>query len=272
MEQRNSIPFTIVVSLIFVFLLAPVLLVFPMSFSGDNFIAFPPSSWSLRWYQALPGNQVLIGALWTSLALAIVVTVLSLAIAIPAAYAIARMTFFGREALFALFTAPLLLPSIVLGLAILIVFVGVGLISTFPGLVLAHLVVTLPYALRVLATALTTLPHQVEEAAASLGADPLTVFRRVTLPLMTPGIVAASALAFLVSFDEVVISLFIVGPQLTTFPVELFRMVEERADPLAAAASVILIIATLLFAVGLERAIGLRRAMGQGSEGKIRGG
>lgn len=264
MERKNSIPFTIVVFLIFLFLLAPVLLVFPVSFSGDNFISFPPSSWSLRWYRALPHNHVLIGALWTSLALAVTVTVLSLAIAIPAAYAIARMKFFGRDVLFALFTAPLLLPSIVLGLAILIVFVGIGLISTFRGLVLAHLVVTLPYALRVLATALTTLPHDVEEAAASLGAGPLTVFRRVTLPLMAPGIVAAAALSFLVSFDEVVISLFVVGPRITTLPVELYRYVDTRSDPLVAAASVFLILGTIAIVLLVERTMGLNRAVGRG--------
>jgi putative spermidine/putrescine transport system permease protein len=264
MEQKNSIPFTIVVSLLFVFLFAPVILVFPMSFSGDNFMSFPPSSWSTKWYQALPGNSVLIGALWTSLGLAAVVTTLSLLIAVPAAYAIARIEFFGRETLFALFTAPLLLPSIVLGLAILIVFVGVGLISTFTGLVLAHLVVTLPYALRVLATALSTLPAQVEEAASSLGAKPLTVFRRVTLPLMTPGIVAAAALAFLVSFDEVVISLFVVGPRITTLPVELYRYVDTRADPLVAAASVFLILGTVAVVMIVERTMGLNRAVGKG--------
>lgn len=264
MEKKNSVPFTLLVALLFVFLLAPVLLVVPMSFSGDNFMTFPPSSWSLRWYAALPQNRVLIGALWTSLGLATVVTVLSLVIAIPAAYAMARIPFVGRDALLSLFTAPLLLPSIVLGLAILIVFVEVQFVATFHGLVLAHLVVTLPYALRVLVTALSTLPPSVEEAAASLGAKPLAVFRRVTLPLMTPGIVASAALAFLVSFDEVVISLFVVGPRITTLPVELYRYVDTRSDPLVAAASVFLILGTLLIVVLVERTMGLNRAVGKG--------
>lgn len=136
--------------------------------------------------------------------------------------------------------------------------------ATFHGLVLAHLVVTLPYALRVLVTALSTLPPSVEEAAASLGAKPLAVFRRVTLPLMTPGIVASAALAFLVSFDEVVISLFVVGPRITTLPVELYRYVDTRSDPLVAAASVFLILGTLLIVVLVERTMGLNRAVGKG--------
>ncbi|HEY0420427.1 MAG TPA: ABC transporter permease, partial [Acetobacteraceae bacterium] len=196
-----------------------------------------------------------------SLLLASAVTVLSLLIGMPAALALARWRFPGREALLALLTAPLLLPSIVLALALLIVFVGYGLIGSWPGLVLSHLLVALPYALRVLSTALATLPPAVEEAASSLGAPPGAVFRRITLPLMLPGVVATCAIVFLVSFDEVVISLFVVGPQLTTLPVALFRYVESRTDPLVAAVSTLLVLFTLLIVLVLDRAIGLRRAI-----------
>ena len=199
----------------------------------------------------------------TSLGLAATVTALSLAIAVPAAYAIVRLDFKGRDWLMSLFTAPLLLPSIVLGLAILLIFIRADLIGTYPGLITAHLVVTLPYALRILATALATIPPGIEDAAASLGAPPLTVFRRITLPQMLPGLFAAASLSFLVSFDEVVISLFVVGPRLSTFPVEIFRYVETRTDPLIAAASVILILGTLAFVVILERTIGFTRAVGR---------
>ena len=139
----------------------------------------------------------------------------------PAAYALRRWRFPGRDALLSLFTAPLLLPSIVLGLAILLVFANAGLLGTYAGLVAAHLVVTTPYVMRIMTTAFATLPPSVEEAAAMLGAPPLTVFRRVTLPLLAPGFVASAALSFLISFDEVVISLFITGPRLKTLPVEI---------------------------------------------------
>lgn len=261
MTERFPLPFRLLVLALFLFLLAPVILVFPISFSGDPYLSFPPSSWSFRWYAALPENTMLASAFRTSLILAAIVTVLSLVIAIPAAYAIVRLDFFGRDALYSLFTAPLLLPTIVLGLAILIVFVRLDLVATYPGLILAHLVLTLPYALRVLATALTTLPPSIEDAASSLGAHPLTVFWRVTLPLMTPGVVAAGALCFLVSFDEVVISLFVVGPKLSTFPVEVFRYVEMRTDPLIAAASALLILATIAVVVVVERSLGLGRAL-----------
>jgi putative spermidine/putrescine transport system permease protein len=260
---RNSWGFTAFVVALFVFLLAPVVLVFPISFSNDPFLAFPPQSWGVKYYAALPARAALMSAFRNSLLIAATVTLLSLAIAVPAAYALTRIDFRGRDYLASLFTAPLLLPTIVLGLAILLVFVRVGLLATFPGIVLAHLTITLPYALRVLSTALTTLPPSIEDAAASLGAPPLTVFRRVTLPMMMPGIVAASALSFLVSFDEVVISLFVVGPRLSTFPVEMFRYVETRTDPLIAAASVVLILGTLVCVLALERSIGLMGALGK---------
>ena len=260
---RNNWGFTVFVAVLFAFLLAPVALVFPISFSNDPFLAFPPQSWGVKYYLALPNRAVLMTAFRTSLVIAATVTALSLLIAVPASYALTRLEFRGRDYLASLFTAPLLLPTIVLGLAILLVFVRVGLLATFPGIVLAHLTITLPYALRVLSTALTTLPPSIEDAAASLGAPPLTVFRRVTLPMMTPGIVAASALSFLVSFDEVVISLFVVGPRLTTFPVEMFRYVETRTDPLIAAASVVLILGTMGIVLALERTIGLMGALGR---------
>jgi putative spermidine/putrescine transport system permease protein len=257
--SQNSKTMRILVFVLFLFLLAPVLLVFPISFSGDELLSFPPQTWSLRWYAALADNDSMLSAFGTSLLLGAVVTVLSLAIAIPAAYAIVRLKVKGSELLFNVFTAPLLLPTIVLGLAILIVFASSGLLGTFTGLVIAHLVVTLPYALRVLAVSLGNLDLACEEAAASLGAKPLTVFRRVTLPMMTPGIVAATALCFLVSFDEVVITLFLTGPRLTTLPVELFHHVESRADPLVASVSVLLILLTLAVVMIVDRSLGLSK-------------
>ncbi len=256
---QTSVPMKIVVFILFLFLLAPVLLVIPISFSGEQILSFPPESWSLRWYVALAQNSTMISAFWTSLLLGAIVTVLSLAAAIPAAYVIVRLRTKGSEFLYNLFTAPLLLPTIVLGLAILIVFASAGFLGSFWGLVIGHLVITLPYALRVLATTLNNIPLSCEEAASTLGGRPITVFRRVTLPMMAPGIVAATALCFLVSFDEVVITLFLTGPRLTTLPVELFHHVESRADPLVASVSVLLILLTLVVVMIVDRSVGLSK-------------
>lgn len=249
--------------LLFAFLLAPVLLVFPMSFSADRFLVWPPSGFSLRWYAAMLAETKLVEAARNSFFLALLVCAASLAIAMPASLLLARRRFAGRDAILALLTAPLLLPTIVLALALLIIFVGYGLIGSWPGLLLAHLLVALPYGVRVLMTAVSTLPPAVEEAAASLGAAPWAVFHRITLPLMLPGVAATAAIVFLVSFDEVVISLFVVGPELTTLPVAMFRYVESRTDPLVAAVSALLVLLTLAVVLVLERALGLARAIGR---------
>jgi putative spermidine/putrescine transport system permease protein len=254
--------FRVLVAALFVFLLAPVLLVLPMSFSADNYLGWPPSGWSLRWYIALWHEQALGQALRVTIVLALIVTAASLLLGLCAALALVRGKFVGREAVSVLLSAPLLLPTIVLGLAVLMVFVTHGLIGSWPGLVLAHLLITLPYAVRLLVTALSTLPPSVEEAAASLGAPPLRVLLLITLPMISSGIVAATAIVFLISFDEVVVSLFVVGPRLTTLPVALYHYIESHADPLVAAVSVLMICVTLLFIVILDRTVGLRRALG----------
>ena len=251
----------LIIAMIMLFLLAPVILVFPISFSADAYVAWPPSAWSTRWYVALLNNADMVQAFWNSLLLASCVTAITLMIGTSAAVALTRWDFPGREALVSLFTAPLLLPSIVLGLAILIIFVGYGLVGSWPGMIAGHLVITLPYALRVLMTGLSTLPPSVEDAAGTLGANPWQVFRLVTLPLMAPALVAAAALSFIVSFDEVVISLFIAGTQLKFLPVTLYHYVESFTDPLVAAVSALMVLGTLGIVLVVERAMGLGKAV-----------
>jgi putative spermidine/putrescine transport system permease protein len=258
-ERPISRSLKIIAAIGFVFLLAPVIIVVPLSLSGEVYMAFPPNSWSFRWYAELAHLGKMIDAFALSLKLSVLVTIVDLAVALPAAYALVRIKPRGTTLLKGIFTAPLLLPTIVLGLAMLIVFARFGLLATFQGLLLAHVVVTLPYALGVLSTALESLPKDCDEAAATLGAHPFTVFRRITLPMMNSGVVAASALVFLVSFDEPVLSLFISGPRLTTLPVAMYHYVEDRADPLVAAASVVLVVLTLIVVLVVERTAGLTK-------------
>lgn len=263
MIGQMSLPFKAVVGVLYLFLLAPILIVVPLSFSNDSYLTFPPHSWGMRWYAAMMANPELIGALRVSLGIACIVTLIGLLAGLPAAYAIKRLSFRGRDGLMNLFTAPLLLPSIVLGLAILLVFVQVRLLGTYTGVIIAHLIITTPYVIRIMTTAFSTLPPSVEDAATMLGASPFIVFRRITLPLMLPGFIASAALSFLLSFDEVVISLFITGPRLRTLPVEIFRYVESQTDPMTAAVSVVLVTATLLIIILIERTIGLSKAIGK---------
>lgn len=260
---RTGPLFRALVAAVYAFLLAPIVFVMLISFSADSFIVFPPSGWSTRWYGALAANEKIIAAVRVSLVVGAAATTLSLLLGVPASYAIARGGFRGREAMFSAFTSPLVLPTVVIGLAVLLFFTRLGLVATHAGLILGHLIVTLPFTIRILVTAFSTLPEDVEDAAATLGASPLAVFRRVTLPLALPGLCAAAALAFLISFDEVVISLFISGPRLQTLPVEVFHYVERRADPLVAALSVVLIAATAAVVFVVERLVGVLRAVGR---------
>ncbi|MBN9060800.1 MAG: ABC transporter permease [Rhizobiales bacterium] len=263
MENNIRWPLKVAVAILLLFLLVPVLIVIPLSFSNENTLRFPPSSWSLRWYGEFLADQRMLGAFRVSLIMAALVTSATLLIALPAAYVIVRLKTAGSEFLYNLFTSPLLLPTIVLGLAILIIFASAGLLGTYTGIALGHLVLTLPYALRILVTALGGAPIIIEEAAASLGARPFTVFRRITLPTIAPGLFSAGALSFLVSFDEVVITLFLAGPRVTTLPVEMFRRLDTRSDPMIAAISVLTISMTLLVVLIVHRSVGLTKSFGR---------
>jgi putative spermidine/putrescine transport system permease protein len=263
MVGRPNIAVRIVIAALYAFLLAPILIVLPLSFSGDAYLMFPPESWGTRWYREMLRHDAIIEAFWVSVGLGAVVTAGSLAAGVPAAYALSRYRFPARDAVLTMFTAPLLLPSIVLGLAILLAFAGWGLLGTYPGLALAHLVITTPYVVRIMSTAFAHLPPSVEEAAATLGAPPGVVFRRVTLPLLLPALGASAALSFLISFDEVVVSLFVTGPRISTLPVAIFNYVDTRTDPMIAAVSVVLVAGTLAAVAAIEKTVGLSRAVGR---------
>lgn len=252
-----------VAAIVYAMILAPIVVVVALAFSADNFILFPPSGYSLRWFRQLTSNQPLMNALLLSVQIACVVTVLSLLIGVPAALALDKNRFGGQEALKNLFLAPLLLPTLIIGLALLLAFTPLRLTATLPGLVLGHMTVTLPFVIRMMTAAFSTLPDDIEAAAATLGARPWRVIWRVTLPLATSGLIACAALSFLLSFDETVISLFLSGPRNSTLPVEMVRYVEGRTDPLIAALSVLLIVATLIVVVVVERLVGVARAIGQ---------
>lgn len=251
------------VAAMLLFLLAPLIVVALTSFSNDAILTFPPAHWGFGAYRSLLDNEAFARGLVVSLWLGATATALSLAAGTAAALALSRRRFAGRDAIVAFFTAPLLLPAIILGLGLLLVFAQLGLLATFPGLLLGHCLVTLPYVVRVVLTALGGIPEVLGEAASVLGATPVRVFFRITLPMMLPGMVAAAALAFLASFDEVVISLFLVGPRITTLPIEVFHAIQYRAGPEVSALSVVLIALTATLVIVVERSLGFLRAIGR---------
>ncbi len=252
---------SMLVMILYLFLLAPVLVVLVMSFDTQSFLSFPPQGFTFDWYASLAENSDFLTGFQVSVVVGAGTCAAATAIGLPAALALARYRFRGENAVSNLFLSPLLVPTVVLGLALLLALTPAGLTGSYPGLILAHLAITTPYVVRTTLIALTSSDLACEEAARILGAGPWRTFRRVTLPLAAPGVLAGAAIAFLISFDEAVIALFVVGPDATTLPVEVYEYVEYRSDPQIAALSVVLIAISLLFVVVIERVIGLRKAL-----------
>ena len=241
------------------FVLAPIVIVCAVAFTPEGYLSLPTHGLSLRWFRAIADYPEFVRAFRDSLWLAALSSSIAVLLSVPAALAIARYRFTGREALLALFMSPLMIPSVVLGIAFLRFFTVIGIGGTFIGLVLSHIVIVMPFALRLVLAASTGLDRAVEHAAVSLGASPFTMFRRVTLPLILPGVVSGWVLAFITSFDEVTMTVFIASPATTTLPVRLFLYIQDNIDPLVSSVSAALIFLTALVMIALDRLYGLDR-------------
>ena len=241
------------------FIVAPLAIVCVVAFTPLGYISLPTDGLSLRWFAAILDNPRFINAFWLSLALGLVSSLIATALAVPAALAVARFRFPGRDAISAFLLSPLMIPHIVLGVAFLRFFSAVNINGTFSGLVMAHVIVVLPFALRLVLASATGMDPAVERAAVSLGAGRFTVFRRITLPLILPGIVSGWLLAFITSFDELTMSVFIASPSTTTLPVRMFLHIQDTIDPLVAAVSALMIAGTVLLMGALDRLVGLER-------------
>ena len=251
------------------FMLAPILVVCFVAFTPEGYLSFPTHTWSLRWFRAIARYPEFIAAFWRSLGLGALSSAVAVAISVPAALAIARYRFPGREAMSALFMSPLMIPHIVLGVAFLRFFTQVGLGGTFAGLVLAHIVIVLPFALRLTLASAVGLDRSIEYAAVSLGASEWTVLRRITLPLVAPGLISGWALAFINSFDEVTMTVFVSAPGTVTLPVQMFLYIQDNIDPLVTSVSACVIAITVVALVALDRAYGLERLLvGRGNDGR----
>lgn len=251
----------VVVTLIYLFLLAPIIAVVLISFNQTSSLSIDIGVPSFQWYQQMISNQAFLEGARVSFITAAVVAIVVLLLGVPIALAIARYQFRGKGAVSAFFLSPLLVPTVVIGLGLLLVFQPMGLAGTYLGIVIAHFGITVPYVIRTTLMSLKTSDVRCEEAARVHGANSFTTFRRVTLPIIAPGLIAGAAMAFIISFDEAVISLFVAGSGRTTLPVEMFRYLQYRSDPAVAALSVILIAISVALVVVIERVVGLRRAM-----------
>jgi putative spermidine/putrescine transport system permease protein len=249
-------------TLFVIFMLAPIVIVCWVAFTPTGYLSVPsPSEFSLRWFKAIARYPEFITAFRNSLVLAAISSAIAVAISVPAALAIARHRFVGREAIVALFLSPLMIPHVVLGIAFLRFFSEAGLSGSFGALVTSHVLIVMPFALRLVLASAVGMDRSIENAAVSLGATDLTVFRRVTLPLILPGVASGGALAFIQSFDEVTMTVFIAAPGTVTLPVRMFLYIQDNIDPLVTSVSAVVIALTAAFLIVLDRLYGIERLL-----------
>lgn len=248
-------------ALVVAFMMAPLAIVCIVAFTPENTLTLPTTQLSLRWFKAVFAHADFMQSFRNSLALALLAATLATVLAVPAGLAIARHRFAGRDFLHGLFLSPLIVPHLVLGVAMLRLFNLVGATGSFGWLVLAHVVIVTPYVLRLVIAAVEGGDRSAEQAALSLGASQATVFRRVTLPMILPGVTGGWLLAFINSFDEVTMSIFVTAPATVTLPVRMYMYATESIDPLMAAVSALMVALTAAAMLLLDRIYGLDRIL-----------
>ena len=225
---------------VLLFLCLPIAIVVPMSFSSASSLEFPPPGFSLRWYQAFFGNVRWLGALQTSTIVAVASSTAALLLGSLAAYGLVRGTFRGKALIEGSFIAPLIIPSVIIAVALYIFFAQIGLLGTLAGLILGHTILGVPYVVLVMSVAIRSFDVRIEQAAYTLGASSSVMFRRVLLPNLLPSVFAAWIFAFINSFDEVIITVFISGPY-ETVPKRMFNELVLEVNPTITAIATLLI-------------------------------
>ncbi len=244
--------------LVAIFVAAPLAVVVPISFSDAVSLEFPPPGWSLRWYYHYFSDPRWIDPTINSLVIACGVTVVTMALVTPAAFALVRYRFGGKGAVNLLLMLPLVVPHIVIANGYYAFLAEIGLLHSFAGVILAHTALSVPVAFLVLTASLKGFDRTLERAAMSLGAPPWQVFRHVTVPVLWPGFAAAALFAFVQSFDETVVAIFVSGADSQTLPRKMFDAIRMQADPVIAVVSTLLfgVVALLALAAMLRRRAG----------------
>ncbi|APF36782.1 MULTISPECIES: ABC transporter permease [Chelatococcus] len=235
-------------SLVVAFLILPIIAILPLAFTSSVFLTYPIPSYSLRWFEELVTADVWRLSIVNSLIVGGGATLLSTVLGTLAALGLRGSALPLAGLLRTLFLLPMVVPAVVLGVGMQIFLVRLGLASTYPGVIIAHAVLCVPFVVVSVSAALQGIDPAVEKAAMSLGAPPITVFRRVTLPLAVPGVVSGAVFAFATSLDEVVITLFVAGPNQRTLARQMFSSIRENISPTVAAAALLLIVGTLCLA------------------------
>lgn len=240
-SQRIAWATTIVVStLVFIFLVAPILAIMPLSFSSGSYLTYPLPGLSLRWYDDFVNSTRWMSSLKNSMIIGIASTILSMVLGTLAALGLAQWKSKLKPLIMAFVLSPVVVPGVITAVGLYFFFAPLGLTGSYLGLILAHTVLATPFVVITVAATLQSFDMNLARAAASLGASPFYGFRHVILPLILPGLASGALFAFATSFDEVVIVLFLAGPEQRTLPLEMYSGIRENISPTITAAAVML--------------------------------
>ena len=231
------------------FLLVPIIFIIALSFGSSRWLAFPPPGWTLRWYEELFSDPRWFQSAFVSAKIALIVTVLSVGLGLLASLALVRGQFRGRAVLRGFFLTPMVLPVVILAVALYAGFLRIGLNGTLVGFVIAHLIVALPLSIITISGALESFDPAIEDAAILCGASPWEARYRVTLPAIRHGLFSAGIFSFLISWDEVVLAIFMASPTLQTLPVRVWTTLRQDLTPVIAAVSTLFVLLTIVLMV-----------------------
>lgn len=248
---------TIYAAIVFAFLMIPLLIITVTAFGGGSAITFPIDSFSVKWFVNVFMIKSFRASFLTSIEVALLATVIALLVGIPAAYALARSGMKGRGILKSIFLSPTIVPGIVIGFILYQFLILTFRLPVLISLLAGHFMVTLPYVIRVVGSAMEQFDFSIEEAAWSLGCGKRKAFFRVVLPNVTSGISSAFMLAFINSFNNIPVSMFLTGPGVSTFPATLMNYIEYNYDPTVSAVSVLLMAATVIIMVIVDKTLGI---------------
>ncbi len=246
---------TAVVFIVVLFMTAPVLVLAVASFGQEGHLTFPPSGFSLKWYIAFFHNTPFMNAFMISLKLAAMSAVVGVTIGTFSAYSIEKSPF--RNVLLAFFVSPLIVPGVIIGLAILRFTAALNVEHGFWIMLIGHVVIIIPYVVRTIMASLYRYNVTLEEAAQTLGANKVQTFFRVTIPILKPGLIAAGSFAFITSFGNLAVSIFLASARMATLPIRIFSYAEYSPDPMLAAISAVTLFFTLLVMIIVEKTAGL---------------
>ncbi|GKW10242.1 MULTISPECIES: ABC transporter permease [Pectobacterium] len=234
------------------FLIVPVLVIVPLSFNAGSFLSYPLTGFSLRWYREFFSSSEWLGALGNSLLIAPLATLLATVLGVLASVGLVRGEFRGKSLVMAVLISPMIAPVVIVAVGMFFFFAKLSLLNSYLGLVLAHAMLGVPFVVITVTAVLKNYDHNLTRAAASLGASPLLAFRKVTFPLIAPGVFSGALFAFATSFDEVIVTLFLASPRQRTLPLQMFAGIRENLDPTIAAAATMMVGAALVLLIVME--------------------